>query len=262
MNLRQARQKQGLTQAEMAEKLGVSRPTYIQIERGDKEPTVSQARIIAGLFELSGKKKTGTKKQNASKFEPQKFKELLLYVLERIGAKPDIGETALYKLLYFIDFDFYEKYGRSVSGATYKKNIRGPTPRQFKSIADEMSQAGELEQVKSRYFRYDQKKYLPHRRPDLDFFSAKEKEHIDDVLTRLSDKNASELSAYSHADVPWIATEDQADIDYSLVFQRSQPYAQTNADQMWIDASAGDILEYLGPMAEEEQLYYQNLKNR
>ncbi len=40
----------------------------------------------------------------------RKFKEVLLYVLSRLGNKPNIGETFLCKLLYFIDFDFYEKY--------------------------------------------------------------------------------------------------------------------------------------------------------
>jgi transcriptional regulator with XRE-family HTH domain len=39
-----------------------------------------------------------------------KFKEVFLYVLNKVGAKPNVGETVLYKLLYFIDFDYYEQY--------------------------------------------------------------------------------------------------------------------------------------------------------
>lgn len=39
-----------------------------------------------------------------------KFKEVLLYVLGKVGSKPNVGETVLCKLLYFIDFDYYEKY--------------------------------------------------------------------------------------------------------------------------------------------------------
>ncbi len=46
----------------------------------------------------------------------------LLYVLNKVGCKYNVGETVLYKLLYFIDFDFYEKYEEQLIGATYVKN--------------------------------------------------------------------------------------------------------------------------------------------
>lgn len=267
MNLKQIRQKQGITQAEMAGKLGVSRPTYIQIERGKKEPTVSQARTISELFHLnvipganSVLKKTKGKK--SFQFDAVKFKEVILYVLEKVGAKPNIGETALYKILYFIDFDFYEKYGHFLTGAVYMKNHHGPTPKQFKALADEMIMGGELERVRSKYFQYEQKKYLPRRRADLGVFSAVETELMDDVLARLSDKNGSELRAYSHDDLPWLATEDQGDIAYSLVFQRSQPYSQRDNEMEFLDASASDVLEQLPPLSEEEFDYYMSLPDK
>lgn len=67
-----------------------------------------------------------------------------------------------------------------------------------------MIDKGELEQVKSKYFQHDQKKYLPRRAADLKILSAQEIQHIDDVLARLSWKNAKELSDYSHSDTPWL----------------------------------------------------------
>ena len=259
MNLKQVRQKQNITQADMAKKLGISRPTYIQIERGKKEPTITQARIIAELLQLNEAQKPKKKPRSTSQFDSHKFKETLLYVLEKVGAKPNIGETALYKLLYFIDFDFYEKHGRPLTGATFMKNHHGPTPKQFKPITDEMVQEGELERVRSKYFQYDQKKYLPLREPQLGIFTVIEIKHIDDVLARLSEKNASELSTYSHEDIPWQATNNQNDIDYQLVFQRSAPYAQHNYGEMMRQASAHDILKELGPISDKEYNYYENL---
>lgn len=266
MNLKLLRQQHGITQEVMSKKLGVSRPTYIQIERGEKELTLSQARIIAELFQLNKMQKTEEKSKTFQKgmfqFNPHKFKEVLLYILEKVGAKSNIGETALYKLLYFIDFDFFEKYGQPLTGATYMKNLHGPTPKQFKSVADEMIEKGELERVRSKYFQYDQKKYFPLRKPQFDAFTVNEIKHIDEVLARLSEKNASELSAYSHEDVPWLATGNQNDIDYGLVFQRTQPYAQVNSEALWMDASAHDILKELGPISDEEYTYYQNLPEK
>lgn len=255
MNLKLIRQKKGITQAEMADKLNVSRPTYIQIERGEKELTLSQAKVISELIQPA----ENSDVDNKFDFHSDKFKEVFLYILGKIGAKPNIGETALYKIFYFIDFDFYEKYGKSLTGATYMRNHHGPTPKQFKPVADEMIRTGEIERVSSKYFQYEQKKYLPHRSANLSLLNAIEKEHIDDILARLSDKNGTELREYSHEDVPWFATEDQDDISYDLVFQRTRTYAKTDIDALWSQASANDLLKELGPISDEEYEYYLNL---
>ena len=41
---------------------------------------------------------------------------------------------------------------------------------------------------------------------------------IDDVLDRLSDMNARQISDYSHNDVPWLTTEEGKAIEYEAVF--------------------------------------------
>jgi len=35
----------------------------------------------------------------------EKFRRVFLYILNKVGAKPNVGETVLFKLLYSIDFD-------------------------------------------------------------------------------------------------------------------------------------------------------------
>lgn len=269
-NLKKLRRQHNISQEYLANKLGVSRPTYILIEKGEKELTVKQAKIISELFNIQTQpipKKSFSaaapakkaKKKPKSKLNPNKFKETLLYILEKVGARPNIGETAIYKLLYFIDFDYYEKYGKFLMGATYQKNHYGPTPVQFKKMTDEMIKDGEIEQVKSKYFQYDQKKYLPRREPDLNEFNVTEIKHIDAVLSRLALKSARELSDYSHQDIPWQATKDQDAIDYSLVFYRTIPYAQRDYDKMNEHAALNDVLAELGDISEEESNYYENL---
>jgi transcriptional regulator with XRE-family HTH domain len=242
--VRGLRKKYGYSQQYLAEQLDISRPTYIQIEKGERELTISEAKKLAGIFGLSlenflaGKKEKDVsiivqsrkKKYKKKKSEIRisvpkenldKFKEVLLYILEKVGAKPNVGETVIYKLLYFIDFDFYEKYEEQLMGAIYVKNHHGPTPVEFKSIIEEMDKAKEIARVRSKYFQYDQKKYLPRREPNLNQLTAREIKHIDEVLTRLSDKNANELSEYSHSDVPWITAENGEPIDYEAVFYRT-----------------------------------------
>ena len=236
------RKNQGVSQAFMAKKIGLSRASYIEIENGAKELTLSQANKIAEIFHItlseliSGEKISSIKvsindvvekkeKQEMRIDIPQKnlkkFKEVLLYVLEKVGSKSNVGMTVIYKLLYFIDFDYYEKFEEQLIGATYIKNHYGPTPVEFKKIVENMETKGELETVRSKYFQHDQTKYLPRRESDISVLNAKEIKHIDEVLSRLSDKSATELSDYSHKDVPWIGTEDGKVINYESVFYRT-----------------------------------------
>jgi len=155
----------------------------------------------------------------------EKFKEVLLYILKKVGAKPNIGETVLYKLLYFIDFDFYEKYEEHFIGARYIKNHYGPTPVEFSKVIAIMEKDKDIVKVNSKYFSYPQTKYLPLREPDLSKLRAYEIELIDEVLNRLSDMSARQISEYSHNDVPFMVAEENEPIEYESVFYRTQPYS-------------------------------------
>jgi len=145
-----------------------------------------------------------------------------------VGSKPNVGETVVYKLLYFIDFNFYEKYEDQLIGATYQKNHHGPTPIEFTKIVDEMMDGNDLTKVTGKYFKYPQTKYLPLRPPELSKLKAHEIKLIDETLDHLSDMNAAQISEYSHNDVPWLTTEDQGIIEYESVFYRTPAYSVRN----------------------------------
>ncbi len=250
--LKNLREKANFSQDFVSQKINVSRPTYILIETGERELTVSEAQKLSELFGLplekfltlgepsvhrqilKDKRKHATSESeiriSVPRLKESKFKSVLLYVLQKVGAKPNIGETALYKLLYFIDFDFYEKFEEQLTGSTYIHNHFGPTPTEFQTIVKKMEKHGELERVRSSYFQYEQKKYLPRREADLRVLSARELAHIDEVLNRLSDKSAMELSNYSHSDIPWKIHKPGEVIDYESVFYRDQEHSVRNYD--------------------------------
>lgn len=236
------RKKRGFSQEVFAEKLEVSRPTLQKILAGKKELTLSQARKASELFGISLQALLNEKDENnievsletSQKTEetptirisvPQesveKFRQVLLYITEKVGALPNVGQTVLYKLLYFCDFDYYEKFEEQLIGAKYIKNHYGPTPVAFRKIVDDMTKKGELEEVKTKYFQHEQTKYLPVQKADLKGLSAREIQHIDEVLTRLATKSATELSDLSHKDVPWITAEEGKEVDYEAVFYRT-----------------------------------------
>jgi len=251
--IKEQRKKRNLTQEYLASELGISRPTYVQIEQGERDLTITEARKLAEIFDLSlddflterepsvvvslekGENQPINTKEEIRISVPQKnlekFKEVLLYVLSKVGGKPNVGETVLYKLLYFIDFDFYEKYEEQLIGATYIKNHHGPTPVEFRAIVEEMIKKGEVMRVKGKYFNYPQRKYLPVREPDLTKLKdARELQHIDEVLARLGDKNATELSDYSHEDIPWVVAKENKQLDYEAVFYRTPKTSVRNYD--------------------------------
>jgi len=122
--------------------------------------------------------------------------------------------------------DYYEKFEEQLIGARYIKNHYGPTPVAFKKIIESMKKSGDIEVVHSKYFQYEQKKYLPRRRPNLTALSAQEIAHIDGVLNRLSDKTAAELSDYSHKDIPYLAAENGQVLSYESVFYRDDEHSQ------------------------------------
>jgi len=238
------RKRAGISQQRLAGMLGVSRTTITQIENGKRKVSVDELAKFSEIFNLSVDNLLSSKeepevifaeKQEEKKMEspirinvPQrnleKFKEVLLYILNKVGSKPNIGETVLYKLLYFADFDFYEKYEEQLIGATYIKNYYGPTPVEFEKIVAEIMDK-EIIKVESKYYDYPQRKYLPLRKADLSKLKANEIEVIDKVLDKLSDMNATQISEYSHNDVPWLTTEDNEVIEYESVFYRTPIYS-------------------------------------
>lgn len=245
--IKKQRIKRNLTQEYTAKKLNISRPTYASIEKGRRDLKLSEVEKLADIFDMPAtailkkeevkpkvileekEKETEEKVEiRVEKKDLEKFKQILLYILNEVGGKPNVGETVLHKLLYFIDFDYYEKYEENLMGGTYIKNHHGPTSVELESVIGNMQKKREIEAVESDYFNYRQKKYLPRKLPDLNKLSAREVSHIDDVLARLSDKNASEIERYSHQDIPWKTAQEGKPLSYESVFYRDERYSVRN----------------------------------
>lgn len=242
--IKKLREEVGMSQQGLADRLGILRPTISQMENGERKVTAEELIKLSQILNTSVQYLMGLEDQpeivlrerRGKMTKPQmrinvpaknldRFREVLLYILGKVGSKPNVGETVIYKLLYFIDFNYYEKYEEQLIGATYLKNQHGPTPIEFKKIIEKMIKDKEIEKVKSTYFAFPQTKYLPLRKPNLSKLKANEMELIEDVLCRLSDMNTVQISEYSHNDVPWLTTESGKEIEYESVFYRIAPYS-------------------------------------
>lgn len=236
----------GLSQKDLALGIGISRSSLAQIELGNRSVNILELQQLSMKlsFSLDDFMSKGFVAQQAIKDETEsaeieeriavpklqidKFKNVLLYILEKCAGKPNVGETVLYKLLYFSDFNYYELYEEHLTGATYRKLPYGPVPQKLNSIVNQMIEEGTLKRVKTNYHGYPQTRYLPLEKADLRALKASETETLDRVIQHLSDWSASAISNYSHNDLPWEVTDEGKDISYELAFYREAPYSVRN----------------------------------
>lgn len=248
--LLQLRKSKQLSQEDLAKMIGISRPSLTQIELGNRSLNIMELQKFAQVlgfslddfmsenfsatavdFSEATAEKTITERIAVSPLKIGKFKNILLYILERCAGKPNVGETVLYKLLYFSDFNYYELYEEHLTGASYRKLPYGPVPQNLDAIISNMIENNQIQRFKTEYHGFPQTRYLPLEKADLTDLLASEKEVIDRVIEQMSDWSASAVSNYSHKDIPWLASKDGEEINYELAFYREPPFSVRNYEE-------------------------------
>ena len=171
-------------------------------------------------------------------FNIKKFEQVLHYIISKCADKPSVGQTVLYKMLYFSDFDFYEMNERSLTYETYKKIPHGPAPYHFDPAIKELKEKRKICETRPRVGPHTQIRFLPTEEPSLDLLTANEIKHIDSIIDKLSGMNATQIIAYAHRDLPVKATEENNDIDYELVFYRDDMFSVREYDDDTVHGSA------------------------
>lgn len=242
------RKMKGLSQKDLAKSVKISRPSLAQIELGNRSVNILELQrlsIVLGfslddfmskdflvsqeiIDKIEMKSQKIEERISVPSLKINKFKNVLLYILEKCAGKPNVGETVLYKLLYFSDFNYYELYEEQLTGAQYRKLPYGPVPQNLNIIISQMIDEGKLQRVKTEYHAYPQIRYLPLVKADLTELKASEKEVIDKVIEQMSDWSAAAISNYSHKDMPWLASKEGEEINYELAFYRDAPFSVRN----------------------------------
>lgn len=235
------------SQEDIANELWVWRVVYANLEAWKRDIKVDELKKLAdfyaipvdyffsdskGIKDFDEKEKVKNKVRiSIPETDENKFKEVLLYILEKLSSKPSFTETVLHKILYFSDFDFYELYENFFIWTKYIKNHNWPTSKDLTKIITSMKKKWEIKQEDIEFKNgFKWRTYKPLRKANLQIISGAEKEILDNVIARLWDMNASKISDYSHGDVPWIWTADQKEISYEAVFYRTPQYSVRNYD--------------------------------
>lgn len=178
-----------------------------------------------GRYKMNVSKESKNKINEEDGFNKEKFKQVLHYVINECGSIPNVGKTVLFKILYFSDFDYYELYEKKMTGEFYYKLPHGPAPSHFDETVEELEKEGKIERCDRKYGTYDQQKFFSLQEPDISLLSGREVKIIDKDIKKFSNFNASQISALSHRDMPYRATEENDIIEYELVFYRDSLFS-------------------------------------
>lgn len=156
----------------------------------------------------------------------KKYQQVILYLCWKLG-KEIRGKKKLAKLLYYLDFDYYEKYQKYFTGETYRKLPMGPFPVSLEEIISKMSKEGQL--VIKKVDEWDgynpTEVYKISKEPDISMFSSEEKEILNRIVKKYGRLNGKELENLTHLEAPYIGTEDKKEIPYELSFYRGTDFS-------------------------------------
>jgi uncharacterized phage-associated protein len=159
--------------------------------------------------------------------DKKKYQNTILYLCRKLGGKIK-GKKKLAKLLYFVDFDFYEKYQKAMTGDMYKALPMGPFPIELEKITTEMSKKKLLtvNSIKEREGYLSTEIYDCVSEPDFSLFTSDEIKMLDRVVTKYGHLNGKQLEELSHAEAPYIATKPKEKIPYELSFYRGTDFTE------------------------------------
>jgi uncharacterized phage-associated protein len=157
-----------------------------------------------------------------------KYQETILYLCQKLGGEIK-GKKKLAKLLYFADFDFYEKNGVPITGDTYFALPMGPFPTALEEMTHSMQQSGALKVESIQEFGTD---YSPteiyHCAEGCSLpthLSDQEKWMLDRIAKKYGELTGKQLEDLSHQEAPYVATELQKEIPYELSYYRGTEFA-------------------------------------
>jgi hypothetical protein len=154
-----------------------------------------------------------------------KAEEAYLYIIQHQQQNPNFGKTLFFKMLYFADFDSYELFEKAITGSKYRKIENGPAPCDFDKIITSLKNRGYVKELSLARGGKKQIRYLLLKDPTYNNLSQDEFNQLKRNISRLQGMTATQVSAYSHEDMPYKATKMKEVINYDLVYYRNPQFA-------------------------------------
>lgn len=212
------RNSSGISQAEVAEVLKMSRSSYIEVEKGEKELTLSQLKQMANILQISLEELIfETVQVSSGDYKLEKYKQIILNCLEYGSDSLDgkITKTKLAKLAYLSDFAWFYNHLESMSGLSYKRFKHGPVPDQYFRVIDELFEEGAISiKNKGTAFMIETNEKAPNDQLNKDELFL-----IKTIAKKWRDKNTMEIVHFTHQQLPWKICRPGEFIPYELITQ-------------------------------------------
>ena len=159
----------------------------------------------------------------------KKYENTILYLAQKLGGEIK-GKKKLAKLLYFVDFDYYELHEESVTGDEYLALPMGPFPIKMDKTVKSLTKS-EMMSIESREERVGYRPteaYVASKEPDVSVFKDAEIEMLDRVVRKYGHLNGTQLENLSHAEAPYIGTSPNCEIMYELSMYRGTDFSGDN----------------------------------
>src|SRR3989339_1253634 len=209
------RKQRGLTQEQLAGKIGITRQSYLAIEKGKRELTISEANIVADMLGV-------TIDQLADGIIPddEKYRQMIFAFL-RSGVEVDgkITKTKLAKLLYLADFGWFYENLKSMSNMPYRKILYGPVPDPYFRIIEELFENGDIQIEQKQGGAVLISETKAGIRNEIDRLSKKEQAFIAKIAKNWQGKNTQEIVKFTHDQLPYQVCFMGEVISYELITQ-------------------------------------------
>ena len=217
-NVENIRLAHGLTQEQVADVLGVSRVTYINVTKGKRDLTTGELEKLSAYFNVPIAEFFDQPRNN------EKFKQMYFYVLRYF---PDgIPKTKLAKILYLADFSYYYDNLVPMSSVRYVRRDYGPVADIFFELTEDLYDKGKIN-IKPLDYALMVTSTTSEKEDGL--LLDEEKALLDMICNYWKDKRTSEIVNFTHEQKPWKMCRDGEYIPYSLIIQEdpNHVYAPT-----------------------------------
>lgn len=206
------REQSGLTQQQVADRLGLSRQRYILVEKGERDLSTSELSTLGDLFGVLPED-FFRDPVNIPKFRQMYF-ACLKYASDHRNGVP---KTKLAKLLYLADFTSFYRNLEPMSGVKYRRMEYGPVADVFFSLTDDLNQTGKVEINPAGQALVVSA--TTQEATDFDLLSPEELELIREICTQWKNKRTEEIVNFTHEQKPWKMCRDGEFIPYELIIQ-------------------------------------------
>lgn len=209
--IKEARIKKGFSQADLAIKLDISRPSYIAIEQGKRELTMSEFEKLSGVLNVSFEEVEAGESPNY-----EKYKQMILFFLR---LEKSVTKTKLAKLLYLADAGWFYFHLKSMSGMQYRKIQYGPVADPYFRIIDELYNNGQIEIDQTNDGAMLVSQTRAGAKIGLSQIDKEEENLIKDIEKKWKGKKTKEIVEFTHNQLPYLCAKENDIITLGLITQ-------------------------------------------